>query len=92
MICSDPDPYINKPKRKKKFIFEAFVGILSVTDEKAGSGSVIHCYGSADPDPYQNVTDPQHAFFFNSFATILDTFIKEVDFDDFFKWSFKFCF
>ncbi len=43
-----------------------FVGILSVTDEKAVSGSIAgsvsHWYGSADPDPdlYQNVPDPQH--------------------------------
>jgi hypothetical protein len=42
-----------KVKSKK-----TFVGILSATEEKAGSGSVSQWYGSADPDsdpdPYQN--------------------------------------
>jgi hypothetical protein len=38
----------NKEKTVKKTLY--FVGILSATDEKAGSGSA----------PYQNVTDLQH--------------------------------
>jgi hypothetical protein len=49
--------YFQKVISKKNLFF---VGILSSTDEKAGSGSVSQWYGSADPDAYQNVTDPQH--------------------------------
>ncbi len=37
-----------------------FVGILKVTDEKGGAGSVSQRYGSEDRDPNQNVTDPEH--------------------------------
>jgi hypothetical protein len=45
----------NKFEEKKKFL----VGILSATDEKAGTGSVSQLYESTDPYSYQNVTDPQ---------------------------------
>ncbi len=44
-------------KNKNKIFF---VGVLKVTDERAGSGSVSQRYGSDDPDPQQNVTDPEH--------------------------------
>jgi hypothetical protein len=46
-------------RRKKLY----FVGVLKVTDKRAGSrsGFVSQRYGSVDPDPdpYQNVTDPE---------------------------------
>ncbi len=55
-----------KIKNHKNLLF--FVGVLKVTDKKAGSapgsGFVSHQRGSEDPDlhpdPYQNVTDPEH--------------------------------
>jgi hypothetical protein len=49
----------SKSNKQKNFFF---VGILSVTNEKAGSGSesVSLLYGFSDPDPYHHVTDPQH--------------------------------
>jgi hypothetical protein len=54
----------NKQNKLEKNLF--FVGILKVTDKKAGSGasagSINQVNGSKDPDldPYQNVTDPEH--------------------------------
>ncbi len=44
-------------KIKKRLIF---VGVLKVTDEKAGSEFISQRYRSADPDPYQNVSDQEH--------------------------------
>jgi hypothetical protein len=63
----------NKQNTMEKNTF--FVGILSATDKKAGSGSgfgsesgsVSQWYGSPDPDPYQIVTDPPHS------VTLLET-------------------
>ncbi len=45
-------------KTKDKYLL--FVGCLSATDKKDGSGSVLQWYGSKDLDPYQNVADQQH--------------------------------
>jgi hypothetical protein len=82
----------SKKERKGKTLFstllcllfdfsslKAYVNVPSKT--KAGSGSVIQCYGSADRDPYQHVTDPQHCVFLKNFGNDLGEF----DFDDFFN-------
>ncbi len=66
IICTDPDPSINKAKQEKQLIFTIkviskklikkifFVSILSARQKNQDT--------DLEPDPYQNVTDLQHCF------------------------------
>jgi hypothetical protein len=63
IMCTDPDPFINKQKNKDKLCSLLFC-ILKAIAKKSSIGIRIRIrnpvYRSKYPDPYQNVADPEH--------------------------------